>query len=48
MNNDIQTIMKEVFSGSDQPIQAQMTGFYLKTEHKSTGWPANCCLCNNG
>lgn len=41
MYNDIQAIMSEVFPGSAQPIQAQMTGFYLKIDHKGTGW-ASC------
>ena len=38
MYNYIQAIMNGVFLGSAQPIQTQMTGFYLKIDHKKTGW----------
>jgi len=34
MYNDIRSIMNEVFPGSAQPIQAQMTGLYLKIFHE--------------
>jgi hypothetical protein len=32
--------MNELFPGSAQPIQTQMTEFYLRIDHKSTGWPS--------